>query len=87
MHKKAEQPVPPMFSKYVRYIDVKRKKTKEAPMSSEQLYSHSQALYTLLLKPVVRSTVAWKDATINIKHLADCLLGYHDHIKSQAIKQ
>lgn len=55
-------PVPPMFGKYTGYNDTKRKKLKELPMSAQQLDSHSQAIYSILLKPVVNSTAQWKVA-------------------------
>ena len=63
---------------------MKGKKLKEAPLSSQKLYNHSQSIYSLLLKPVVCRTDAWKEASINIKQLVDCLSAYHVHLKSQA---
>jgi hypothetical protein len=42
-------------------------------MKSSELNSHSEALYSLLLKPIVNSSIPWKRAGDEIKDLADCL--------------
>ena len=57
---------------------------KEQPFTADLLHNHSQTLYSLLLKPIVESSVAWKEAAKDIKGLADCLLSYSEYLKNQA---
>ena len=52
-------------------------------MKSSELNSHSEALYSLLLKPIVNSSVPWKRAGDEIKDLADCLAAYSAYLKAQ----
>lgn len=52
-------------------------------MSQSDLNSHSQALYSLLLKPVVKSTPAWNEAFCNIKDLAECMDSYKNYLKEK----
>jgi hypothetical protein len=86
LRKKNVMGVPPAFDKYVGYNDIKRKKVKELPLSAMQLHSHSQALYSLLLKPVVNSSASWKKAGEDIKQLADCLAAYVNYLNDQSEK-
>ena len=77
------QPIPSSFDKYVGYNDCKRKKQKEQPMSISQLESHGQSLYSLLSKPIINTSQAWKTIAQEIEHLAQCFLAYKDHLKQQ----
>ncbi|XP_052286545.1 uncharacterized protein LOC127882125 isoform X2 [Dreissena polymorpha] len=52
-------------------------------MSQSDLASHSQALYSLLMKPVVKSTPAWNEAFINIQMLANCMDSYKTYLHEQ----
>lgn len=52
-------------------------------MSKSTLKSHGDALYSLLLKPIVNSSPAWKKAAGNIQQLADCLIAYSKHLDVQ----
>ena len=56
---------------------------KAMPMKSSELHSHSEALYSLLLKPIVNSSVPWKRVGDKIKDLADCLAAYSAYLKAQ----
>ena len=84
LRKKNVLPVPVPFETYTGYNDIKRKKMKCMSLSSTELDSHGQALYSLLLKPMIKSTTAWQSAAEDIKQLADCKLGYRDHLKEQS---
>ena len=83
LRKKSVQPVPEIFTDFTGYNDIKRKKLKSAPMSSLELDSHAQALYGLLMKPVIGSSPAWQKAKEDIRALADCLIAYKQHLKTQ----
>lgn len=52
-------------------------------MSSSELESHGQALYSLLLKPVVNNSPDWKYASEIIRQLANCVMCYSQHLKDQ----
>lgn len=56
---------------------------KSAPMSSQALNSHGQALYSLLMKPVIGSSPAWQQVKEDISQLATCLIAYKDDLLSQ----
>ncbi|XP_052793028.1 uncharacterized protein LOC128226946 [Mya arenaria] len=76
-------PVPPAFENYDGYNDVKRKKIKMTQMSARELESHSQALYSLLMKPVVSSTAKWLDGKKEIEQLAECLGSYNKYLEKK----
>ena len=69
-------PIPKLFEGYVGYNEIKRKKLNDMPLSSDLLHSHAQALYTLLLKPYVKSTGSWETIPDGIQDLADKQLPY-----------
>ena len=48
---KERTPIPKLFEGYVGYNEIERKKVNAIPLSSDLLHSHTQALYSLLLKP------------------------------------
>ena len=50
------------------------------PLSSDLLYSHAQALYSLLLKPYMKSTGSWKTISDGIRDLADCLNNHREYL-------
>ena len=56
------------------------------PLTRTDMESHGQALYSLLLKPIVNSTTAWRSAAEHIKQLADCLLAYSQYLQEQLDK-
>ncbi|XP_078662871.1 uncharacterized protein LOC144906461 isoform X3 [Branchiostoma floridae x Branchiostoma belcheri] len=80
LRKKSVTAVPVAFDKYQGYNDYKRKKTKAQQMSSTQLNSHAQALYSLCNRPVMKSSAAWVEAHNDIEKLADCLSAYREHL-------
>ena len=75
--------IPVVFDRFQGYNDFERKKLKEAPMSSSVLKSHSEVLYTICLKPVMKTTDAWTDAHLQIKSLADCFTNYREFLEKQ----
>ncbi|XP_014676567.1 PREDICTED: uncharacterized protein LOC106816458 [Priapulus caudatus] len=80
--RKGVQPVPAAFAEYTGFNDVKRKKEK-SQMKSPALKSNGEALYSLLLKPIINSTPAWKTAGTDIQNLADCLIAYSKYLEVQ----
>lgn len=82
-HKKEVMSFPSCYEKYKDLNDTKRKKIKRTNMSSEQLDSHSQALYSLLMKPVMKSSPSWWKAHDDIKTLANCLNAYKEYLNQQ----
>lgn len=61
------------FSKNTKTImTLKEKKMKCKKLSANSLESHSQALYSILLKPVIKSSPSWCRLHDDIKALADC---------------
>ena len=65
------QPVPRTFSsdKFENKYDIKEKKVKAVHLIAGELVSHSQALFSLVLKPVVKSSPAWCEAHTIIKKI------------------
>lgn len=80
MRKQSVLPIPKIFNDYDGYNEVKRKRLKSCPLSASLLDSHAQALYSLLMKPVVNSSTSWKQGAEDIKQLADCLIAYKEHL-------
>lgn len=76
--------IPKFFKKYQNYNDTKRKKMKCIKLSANSLESHSQALYSILLKPVIKSSPSWCRLHDDIKALADCLSHYKDFLNKKA---
>lgn len=72
------------FKKYQTYYDTKRKKLKCIKLSANSLESHSQALYSILLKPVIKSSPSWCRLHDDMKALADCLSHYKDFLNKKA---
>ena len=64
-------PIPQAFAAYVGYNNLKRKKLKSQPMTATELNSHGQALFSLLLKPVVNSSSSWKIMAQDIQELGE----------------
>ena len=85
-HKKEVLSFPMAFDDYDGYNNIKRKKLKSMPLTATELESHSEALYSLLMKPVVSSSSAWKKAAEEIKQLAACLAAYSSYLKAQKEK-
>ncbi|XP_061191740.1 uncharacterized protein LOC133199978 [Saccostrea echinata] len=82
-HKKNVQPVPVVFSKYEGFNDLKRKKLKSQPLKLSDLKMHAEAIYSLMLKPVVNSSPEWKTESDNFKQLANCMLCYSQYLEEQ----
>ena len=76
-------PIPQAFADYVGYNNLKRKKPKSQPMTATELNSHGQALFSLLLKPVVNSSSSWKIMALEIQKLGESLLSYKEHLNDQ----
>lgn len=72
------------LKKYQTYYDTKRKKLKCIKLSANSLESHSQALYSILLKPVIKSSPSWCRLHDDMKALADCLSHYKDFLNKKA---
>ncbi|XP_061162951.1 uncharacterized protein LOC133172143 [Saccostrea echinata] len=81
--KKNVQPVPVVFSKYKGFNDLKRKKLKSQPLKFSDLKMHAEAIYSLMLKPVVNSSPEWKTESDNFKQLANCMLCYRQYSEEQ----
>ena len=60
------------------------KKIKSVQLSSMELNSHCQVLYSLLQKPVINSSSNWKAFGEEIKH---CLHAYHQYLERQKVVQ
>ncbi|CAG2208657.1 unnamed protein product [Mytilus edulis] len=82
-HKSNVTSFPLCYEQYKDINDTKRKKMKTPSLSADQLESHSQALYSVLMKPVMKSTPAWCKAHEDIKSLANCLEVYKNHLHEQ----
>ena len=76
-------PIPQAFAAYVGYNNLKRKKLKSQPMTATELNSHGQALFSLLLKPVVNSSSSWKIMAQDIQELGESLLSCKEHLNDQ----
>lgn len=72
-----------MFSKYEGFNDLKRKKLKSQPLKFSDLKMHAEAIYSLMLKPVVNSSPEWKTESDNFKQLANCMLLYSQYLEEQ----
>ena len=81
LRRKEVLPIPPAFQKFEGFDERRRKKLKSVQLSSMELNSHSQVLYSLLQKPVINSSPNWKTFGDEIKQLADCLDAYHQRGK------
>ncbi len=75
--------VPPVFEKFQGYNEIKRKKVKEQPLCSCLLYNHSQALYSICNRPVMKTNPQWEGMQENVKALADCLDAYRNYLIQQ----
>jgi len=76
-------PVPPTFERFQGYNEHRRKKQKTLPLQKHQLQSHSEALFSLCTRPVMRSSPAWEIAYSEIKSLAECLQSYAHYLEFQ----
>ena len=55
------KPVPAPFEKYQGYNEYKRKKVKSQPLDQTNLHSHGQALYSILNRPIFKSSQKWPE--------------------------
>lgn len=76
-------PTPFNAEEFKNLNNTKKKKIKAQKLSATELNSHSQALYSLLMKPVVRSSPAWCTAYTDIQNLADCLNSYCQYLNKK----
>ena len=86
-HKSNVVPVDKCWSSFEGYNDVKRKKTKQLPLSSSSLEGHASALLEICMKPCMESNTTVKVFRNDIQGLADCLGKYSAHLKLQLKKQ
>jgi hypothetical protein len=86
-HKPNVVPVDNVWHQFQGYNEIKRKKTKELPISSTALEGHAAALLEICLKPCLEATVTARAFKNDIQGLADCLLKYSTHLKQQLEKQ
>ena len=84
LRRKGVLPIPEAFDIYTGYNDLRRKKAKQHPLSALELETHSQALYSILMKPVVNSSESWKRVGDEIKELADCFEAYKKYLSTQS---
>lgn len=56
-------------------------------MASSVLKSHSEVLYSLLLKPVLNSTTAFKKLANDLRGLASCMKSYAEYLETQNQEQ
>ena len=75
--------IPPFFENYQGYNDIKRKKVKEQPLSCTLLYSHSQALYSICNRHVMKYNPEWEKMQESIKGVADCFAAYKNYLTEQ----
>ena len=66
-HRPGVVPVPPCSEESTGYDERKRKKQKQHQMTSIELNSHGQAFYSLLLKPIIKTSPEWAAAYNDIK--------------------
>jgi hypothetical protein len=78
--------VPEIWSPFQGYNDVKRKKVKAQQMSESELRLHVSALYSLAMKPYMKTPAFLKIAT-EITNLATCMEKYADYLQDQLKKQ
>ena len=78
--KKEFTPIPKLLEGCVGYNEIKPKKVKTMPLSSDLLHAHAQVLYYLLLKPYVDSTGSWKTLSDEMQDLKDCLNNFREYL-------
>ena len=76
LRRKEVLPVPPAFQKFEGFDERRRKILKSVLLSSMELNSHSQVLYT-----------NWKAFGDEVKQLANCLQAYHQYLERQKVVQ
>ena len=79
LRRKEVLPIPLAFQNFDGFDERRRKKLKGLQLSSMELNSHSQVLYSLLQKPIINRSPSWRAAEREIKQLADCLYAYHEY--------
>ena len=84
MHKANVIRVPPAFAKFKDANNYKKKKKGLPFLSSGELGGHADAIYSLLLKPVVNTSAAWQVYIDDITDLATCISKYKTHLEEQA---
>ena len=80
IHDRDVTPVPSCWD-YQGYNEVKRKKLKEQPMSSDVLETQSQTLLSLSERSYMTSSPAWRVVKEDIQQLATCFHNYAEHLK------
>lgn len=77
--------IPPPFNseKFKNQNDTKKEKIKNSKLSANEQKAHSQALYSLLLKPVMKSSPAWCTAHNEVKDLAESFSSYSEYINKK----
>jgi hypothetical protein len=77
------QPVPSAFDEYQGFLDIKRRKIKEQAMKSNELKGHADTLMSVLLRPLMNSSVKWRLFRDDIQSLAQCLTSYSKYLDKQ----
>ena len=75
--------IPDVFKDLYGFNDIKRKKQKALPLERPDLLSHAEALYSLLLRPIV-GTKQWQVLSTEVKQLVDCFSTYAKYIRIRA---
>ncbi|WAQ96968.1 hypothetical protein MAR_029658 [Mya arenaria] len=78
-------PVPEPFEKFQGYNEFKRKKLKAQPLTQDGLHSHSEALFSLLNRPIFSSS--WFEFKADVETLATCLCRYKEYLQKQLTSQ
>ena len=76
--------VPAPFYQYTGYNETKRKKIKSNPLSSALLNTHAETLLSLLTKPYMNTSPAWKEMAESLKMLANCFISYKKYLDDKA---
>ena len=82
-HRSKVLPVPPAFSDFKGMDNFKRKKKKEVSLGQLDCESNANALYSLTLKPIMKSNEKWIQFDKEVRSLADCLQKYGEYLKVQ----
>jgi len=79
--------VPEDFETFQGYNNLKRKKLKSQPMEQNLLNSHSEAIYSLINRPVFASDEYWINFKTVLESLAECLCKYKEYLQKQQNSQ
>ena len=85
-HSSLVQPIPHVWDNFQGFNDVRRKKTKEKPMSRDELLHHASDLKSLCVRPSLHTTDENRRFRQEIQSLSDSLQGYATYLKEKLDK-